>query len=164
MAGRKTTNKEKIKKAKKELETLSAILGEILDDTITQTEAARKLGITPQEFRNETIGNFTNYVKKKNILTEDDILVYLKDMETPLDRIAKDMFNITDKNKLLIIEIEDPEDFIHVMKETLTEKEFYVMSLRYGFDGEPMTYQKIGESIGTQSERVRQIINKIPFP
>ena len=110
MAGRETTNKEKIKKAKKELETLSAILGEILDDTITQTEAARKLGITPQEFRNETIGNFTNYVKKKNILTEDDILVYLKDMETPLDRIAKDMFNITDKNKLLIIEIEDSPD------------------------------------------------------
>ena len=55
-------------------------------------------------------------------------------METPLDRVAKDMFNITDKNKLLIIEIEDPEDFIHVMKETLTEKQFYVMSLRYGFD------------------------------
>lgn len=122
MAGRKTTNKEKIEKAKKELETLSAILGKILDDTMTQTEAARKLGITPQEFRNETIGNFTNYVKKKNILTEDDILAYLKDMETPLDRVAKDMFNITDKNKLLIIEIEDSEDFIHVMKETLTEK------------------------------------------
>ena len=32
MAGRKNTNKEKIEKAKKELETLSAILGEILDD------------------------------------------------------------------------------------------------------------------------------------
>ena len=95
MAGRKTTNKEKIEIAKKELETLSAILGKILDDTMTQTEAARKLGITPQEFRNETIGNFTNYVKKKNILTEDDILAYLKDMETPLDRVAKDMFNIT---------------------------------------------------------------------
>ena len=93
MAGRKTTNKEKIEKAKKELETLSAILGKILDDTMTQTEAARKLGITPQEFRNETIENFTNYVKKKNILTEDDILAYLKDMETPLDRVAKDMFN-----------------------------------------------------------------------
>ena len=30
MAGRKNTNKEKIEKAKKELETLSAILGEIL--------------------------------------------------------------------------------------------------------------------------------------
>ena len=29
MAGRKNTNKEKIEKAKKELETLSAILGEI---------------------------------------------------------------------------------------------------------------------------------------
>ena len=29
MAGRKTTNKEKIEKAKKELETLSAILGKI---------------------------------------------------------------------------------------------------------------------------------------
>ena len=98
MAGRKTTNKEKIEKAKKELETLSAILGKILDDTMTQTEAARKLGITPQEFRNETIGNFTNYVKKKNILTEDDILAYLKDMETPLDRVAKDMFNITDNS------------------------------------------------------------------
>lgn len=160
MAGRKTTNKEKIEKAKKELETLSAILGKILDDTMTQTEAAKKLGITPQEFRNETIGNFTNYVKKKNILTEDDILAYLKDMETPLDRIAKDMFNITDKNKLLIIEIEDPEDFIHVMKETLTEKQFYVMSLRYGFDEEPMTYQKISKRIGTQKEWVRQIINK----
>ena len=112
---------------------------------MTQTEAARKLGITPQEFRHETIGNFTNYVKKKNILTEDDILTYLKDMETPLDRIAKDMFNITDKNKLLIIEIDDPDDFIYVMKETLTE---------------PMTYQKIGERIGTQKEWVRQIINK----
>lgn len=51
MAGRKNTNKEKIEKAKKELETLSAILGEILDDAMTQTEAARKLGITPQEKR-----------------------------------------------------------------------------------------------------------------
>lgn len=34
------------------------------------------------------------------------------------------------------------------------------MSLRYGFDEEPMTYQKIGERIGTQKEWVRQIINK----
>ena len=84
-------------------------------------------------------------------------------METPLDRIAKDMFNITDKNKLLIIEIDDPDDFIYVMKETLTEKQFYVMSLRYGFDEEPMTYQKIGERIGTQKEWVRQIINKSYF-
>ena len=66
MAGRKTTNKEKIEKAKKELETLSAILGKILDDTMTQTEAARKLGITPQEFRNETIGNFTNYAMRSS--------------------------------------------------------------------------------------------------
>ena len=64
-------------------------------------------------------------------------------METPLDRVAKDMFNITDKNKLLIIEIEDPEDFIHVMKETLTEKQILVMSFAVWFlMRNPMTYPK----------------------
>ena len=85
MAGRKNTNKEKIEKAKKELETLSAILGEILDDAMTQTEAARKLGITPQEFRHETIGNFTNYVKKKNILITLTLLRSLKNLKKKID-------------------------------------------------------------------------------
>ena len=51
-------------------------------------------------------------------------------METPLDRIAKDMFNITDKNKLLIIEIGDPDDFIYVMIDSLSEEELFQPHMR----------------------------------
>lgn len=160
MAGRKTVNKERIAHARKELEALAAILGEILDDNMTQADAARKLGITPQEFRNETIGNFTNYVKKRNILTEDNLITYLKDIETPLERLVRDIFCIEDKNKLLVIEMDNPEDFIETMKDALTEKEFYVLSLHYGFEGKPMTYQEIGEQIGTQRAQPGVIVNK----
>lgn len=76
-------------------------------------------------------------------------------------RLAKKLsviFGITDKEKILFIEPELQEEFIKEMKKTLTEKQWLIISLRYGFEGIPMTYQEIGETIGVSRERVREMI------
>lgn len=150
---------ERLERAKRELERMAEMLGQIIDGDMTQAQMARQLGITPQNLNHElNVGGFSNYLRKKDILTQKDILKCMIDAETPCEKIVRDIFGITDKEKILFIEPELQEEFIKEMKKTLTEKQWRIISLRYGFEEKPMTYQEIGETIGVSRERVREMI------
>ena len=154
-------NETSINNAIRELEEMTDLLRKILERKITQKQAADKLGITPQAFQTELKNSFSNYIKKRNIITEDLLLKCLEEIETPCERIAKDIFGIAEYEKLVIIDTENQELFLQRMKDILSEREMSIMSLRYGINtDEPMTLRKIGEQFGVQQQRIRQILAK----
>ena len=154
-------NETSINNAIRELEEMTDLLRKILERKITQKQAADKLGITPQAFQTELKNSFSNYIKKRNIITEDLLLKCLEEIETPCERIAKDIFGIAEYEKLVIIDTENQELFLQRMKDILSEREMSIMSLRYGINtDEPMTLRKIGEQFGVEQQRIRQILDK----
>ena len=154
-------NETAINNAIRELEEMTNLLRKILERKITQKQAADKLGITPQAFQTELKNSFSNYIKKRNIITEDLLLKCLEEIETPCERIAKDIFGIAEYEKLVIIDTENQELFLQRMKDILSEREMSIMSLRYGINtDEPMTLRKIGEQFGVEQQRIRQILDK----
>lgn len=154
-------NEIAINNAIKELEGMTDLLRKISKKEITQKQAADQLGITPQNFSGEIKNSFSNYIKKNKILTEDLLVTCLEEIETPCEKIAKDIFGITEHEKLIIIDTVNQDLFLQRMEEILSEKEMNVMRLRYGIDtGKPMSLLEIGKQFGVQQERIRQIVVK----
>ena len=70
------------------------------------------------------------------------------------DNSIDDMFNEIIKNDLL-------EYLLSILKKSLKEKEYNVIVMRYGLDGnEPMTLQQVGDYYMVSRERIRQIESK----
>ena len=70
------------------------------------------------------------------------------------DNSIDDMFNEIIRKDLL-------DYLLSIMKKTLKEKEYKVIVMRYGLDGnEPMTLQQIGDYYMVSRESIRQIENK----
>ena len=154
-------NYEAINHAIKELEDMADLLHKISKKEISQKQAADKLGITPQNFSGEIKNSFANYFRKKDILTEDMLLSCLGELQTPCEKIAKEILGINDKSHLVIVEAENEELFMERMKEILSEREYLAMSLRFGIGGkETLTLDEIGEQLGVKRERARQILSR----
>jgi|TARA_Y100000310_G_scaffold335637_1_gene418158 RNA polymerase primary sigma factor len=56
-----------------------------------------------------------------------------------------------------LIEKEKIEKINEALEEILTKKEREIISMKFGFHGEPMTLQEIGEKYNLSGERIRQI-------
>ena len=70
------------------------------------------------------------------------------------DNSVDDMFNEIIKKDLL-------EYLLSILKKSLKEKEYNVIVMRYGLDGnEPMTLQQVGDYYMVSRERIRQIESK----
>ncbi len=53
------------------------------------------------------------------------------------------------------------EEEIEYLLEDLEPREREIIRLRFGFDGDPMTLEDIGQKIGLSRERIRQIEKKV---
>ena len=91
----------------------------------------------PMLYLNKEIGNVSEDDTSELI----DLLEYNTE-EDPYELVS----NVDFKNYM-----------IDILKKYLKEKEFDVITKRYGFFGEPMTLQEIGDQYGLSRERVRQI-------
>ena len=49
---------------------------------------------------------------------------------------------------------------VNEILDELTPRESEILKLRYGFDGDPMTLEEIGNKLGLSRERIRQIEKK----
>ena len=96
--------------------------------------------------------------RHKNLTNNYKALVYaLQYDETDIDEIEvkRDMYDFTERERQIT-----REAFYTVFK-TLSNREKMVIMLRYGFiSGRSYTYSGIGELLGVNCERVRQIHNK----
>lgn len=158
-----TEQKENLQKLKDMADTVSHFLAEIISDKCDQATAAQAMGITPQEFSKNVGCNFVYYYKKPRPLsqaTADEIQMML---ESPYDKLIRDIFDITD-NPGYLIDSETSEKLYSVMQKALNEREIRILTLRYGLpinniDEKTHTYAEIAEQEHLTSERIRVICN-----
>lgn len=154
-------NENKLREAKEKLDFLSGVIGKILDGELNQGQAAREIGISAQAFGRQLQDAFTPFIRTR-ILKEKDLSDIAKTMRTPVETLVGHVFGIMAEEEILMIDFETQEKILALAKETLKEREYSVLSARYGLDDNypghtGLSLDESGKCFGIQRERVRQI-------
>lgn len=158
----KIKKEDRIKESKTNLQYVINLLDLADNKEITLKDIADKLNITPQELNTALDTRFRYYAKQHLInISEENLYDIIRKLETPSTRILKDVFNIN-HNKLALFPFYDDEVFWKTLKHYLTEKEYNIICLRYGYNEENKSYtlQEVGNLYKVQRERIRQIESK----
>lgn len=99
-------NRERVENCKKALDQLSNLLEEVLDGEKTLRQVADTLGITQGEVGKNLDTNFSYYLKKNHILSDEDLFDVFEGIETPCENLVKDVLEVDSKDKFLLL---DPE-------------------------------------------------------
>ncbi len=153
--------KERFKQMKEMSDNLSRILADLINDECTQAEAAEKLKISPMDFSRNVSNNFVYYFRKPRLLsqaTADQIQMLL---ESPYDKLFRDIFHITD-NPGYLIDFDTSEKLCNVMHQALNEREIRILTYRYGLpvdgiESKPHKFCEIAEMEQVSSEYIRKI-------
>ena len=100
--GRKLQNRERVEKCKETLDQLSRFMGDILDGKLSQREAAEALGLTAQGLSHELNSCFKKYLKYSHVFSDEDIKNLLGDVETPAEKLAKDVLQVGEDGRYLL--------------------------------------------------------------
>ena len=154
------TQKETFKQMKEMSDKLSCILADLIDDKYTQAEAAEKLNISPMDFSRNVRNSFEHYFRKPRLLsqaTADQIQMML---ESPYDKLFRDIFNITD-NPGYLIDFDTSKKLCDVMQQALNEREIRILTYRYGLpvdgcENKPHKFHEIAEMEQVSSEYIRK--------
>lgn len=154
------TQKETFKQMKEMSDKLSEILADLIDDKYTQAEAAEKLNISPMDFSRNVRNSFEYYFRKPRLLshaTADQIQMML---ESPYDKLLRDIFNITD-NPGYLIDFDTSKKLCNVMQQALNEREIRILTYRYGLpvddcENKPHKFHEIAEMEHVSSEYIRK--------
>lgn len=130
--GRKLQNRERVEKCKETLDQLSRFMGDILDGKLSQREAAEALGLTAQGLSHELNSCFKKYLKYSHVFSDEDIKNLLGDVETPAEKLAKDVLQVGEDGRYLLVNKECQKDFIEEVKNTLNERDYTKPVLRSG--------------------------------
>ena len=142
--GRKLQNRERVEKCKETLDQLSRFMGDILDGKLSQREAAEALGLK-------------KYLKYSHVFSDEDIKNLLGDVETPAEKLAKDVLQVGEDGRYLLVNKECQKDFIEEVKNTLNERDYFILSQYYGLeDGKKKNLTRIAEEMGVSSNYIGQ--------
>ena len=154
-------NRERVENCKKALDQLSNLLEEVLDGEKTLRQVADTLGITQGEVGKNLDTNFSYYLKKNHILSDEDLFDVFEGIETTCENLVKDVLEVDSKDKFLLLDPECQELFEEEIKTVLTSKEYDVVSRYYGLDGEgTSTLAKIGKELGVSTAYINQLRRK----
>ena len=155
--GRKLQNRERVEKCKETLDQLSRFMGDILDGKLSQREAAEALGLTAQGLSHELNSCFKKYLKYSHVFSDEDIKNLLGDVETPAEKLAKDVLQVGEDGRYLLVNKECQKDFIEEVKNTLNERDYFILSQYYGLeDGKKKNLTRIAEEMGVSSNYIGQ--------
>ena len=101
-------------------------MGDILDGKLSQREAAEALGLTAQRLSHELDSCFKQYLKHSHVFSDEDIKNLLGDVETPAEKLTKDVLQVGEDGRYLLINRECQKDFIEDVKNTLNERDYFI--------------------------------------
>ena len=160
MGAKLSSDKEDVLlKTKEGLDKLSNLIGKVLDRSITQSEAAKELGISPQNWNNEANRMFMYRLHKMGYLSPEGIVRLLRLCSTPYERLAYDIFGVTGGDQVLVLS-DDTENILKkVITDKLDDRCQKVLSLYYGLDGkEPKTLRGVAGELGITFQGVRHLL------
>lgn len=103
-------------------------------------EAAEALGLTAQGLSHALDSCFKQYLKHSHVFSDEDIRNLLGDVETPAEKLAKDVLQVGEDGIYLLINRECQKDFIEEVKNTLNKRDYFILSQYYGLeDGKKKT-------------------------
>ena len=170
-AGRKLQNRERVEKCKETLDQLSRFMGDILDGKLSQREAAEALGLTAQGLSHELDSCFKQYLKHSHVFSDEDIRNLLGDVETPAEKLAKDVLQVGEDGRYLLVNRECQKDFIEEVRYSLRKLYQYkccacLLPEYKKLRKDVREYGQMQEMIQTGQETVRKenefICNNIP--
>jgi RNA polymerase primary sigma factor len=115
----------------------------------TSEELANHLQMKEEEIEN-VMRVYRTYLSLDSPISKDDETSYIDMLE------EKDALTAEDSLFQHSLETE-----IEFLLEDLEPREREIIRLRFGFDGDPMTLEDIGQKIGLSRERIRQIEKKV---
>lgn len=156
------TNIERINEAKRQLNTLNALLEMIENKNLSVSDAGRKIGLTAQQFSREIDRTFSTYLKEY-LLTIDteDIQNLIATLEKPSEKLLNRIFN--KEGKKVSYPAYDEAEFWSTVKSYITDKEYDILTKIYGYDTDKVTLQEIGDQYGCTRARVNNIHQSIIY-
>lgn len=115
----------------------------------TPEELSERLNIKSEDIEN-VMRVYRTYLSLDAPISKDDETSYMDMLE------EKDA--VTAEENLFQHSLEEE---IEYLLEDLEPREREIIRLRFGFDGDPMTLEEIGQKIGLSRERIRQIEKKV---
>ena len=152
--------KERFKQMKEMSDNLSRILADLIEDKYTPAEAAEKLDISPMDFSKNVSNNFVHYFKKPRLLSQATANQIQMLLESPYDKLFRDIFHITD-NPGYLIDFETSQKLCNVMQQALNEHEIRILTYRYGLpvngtESKPHKFCEIAEMEQVSVEDIRK--------
>lgn len=132
-AHEQTLTRQRLASVRDELIETANILDTVLDGSLTQAAAARKLGITPQTLSKYLAGGIGPYVRK-NILKECDLTERVRRLRSPDERLLVMVFNIDDTvgSDLVLFPPYDPATVWDTAFASLTAREYRTLAVLTG--------------------------------
>ena len=141
------------------LERLVLMLKLAEQDKVSLVEIANEYNMIPQTLTKELNSCFTSYCRSKcKELTDDEIYQLIKNLESPSDRLLKQILGIN-KSVLVVFPEYDPNQFWDFVKDNLKDSYFDVVTKHVGYnsDSQVMSYEDIGKTLSLSRARVQQI-------
>ena len=130
--GRKLQNRERVEKCKETLDQLSRFMEDILDGKLSQREAAEALGLTAQGLSHELNSCFKKYLKYSHVFSDEDIKNLLGDVETPAEKLAKDVLQVGEDGRYLLVNKECQKNRSAANYDILSMRDVFGYPLSYG--------------------------------
>lgn len=132
-ASEQDLTRQRLASVRDELIETANILDTVLDGSLTQAAAARKLGITPQTMSKYLAGGIGPYIRK-NILKECDLTERVRRLRSPDEHLLVMVFNIDDTvgSDLVLFPPYDPETVWDTAFANLTAREYRTLAVLTG--------------------------------
>lgn len=137
---------ELLKQGKEELRCLENLIDQILNNSISQAEAARQLGLRPMQFDHDVKDNLRPLVRGIPCFKKHEIANILRNIKDPYEQLIYDILDIQpDSEKIYIISDELRLRTDHIIQTRLSERDNRVIKNLYGIPNQkPMTLREAG--------------------
>lgn len=155
-------NHDDIKQSIAALRETADMLQLVLDGGATLTNVAERINRTPQRVNTMLRKHFQPYIRSR-ILTIENLATRLNQIKTPADRLVELIFETEDesnKNKLIILPEYDEDLVWDIAYETLSQREYDIISGMCGTTGEIKQMTQIAEEQHVTRMRIMQLKNK----
>lgn len=148
---------KQLKEAKQELDNLSGIISDILDGKLSQSAAARKLGVAPGYMPRMAKSQFLSKLHKIKGLSTETLKDALLQTVTPYEMLFYCIFGINPKFHGFVLLEEDAENKLKQMVESqLDDKQKQILEKRFGLlGGCCLSYAEVASEYGLTKQQVR---------
>lgn len=152
--------KTALEESRDKLQDLVNILDEILSGTLSQSQAAQKLGMNIQKWDYTKKNDFLPFLRGLTPMSEEEVRVLLSRLHSPYENLVYNILGYSGafrEEEVLVLTIEDEEKIQRSMDGLLSERQRNILNDLYGFEGEGRkTFEETAEHLGLSKVRVRR--------